>query len=118
MNIKTIAKTTVVILVVASSVLFIFQGSFTLFDEEPIEITQFNYNKASFAIYYISSNATQQDYIQIRRILLKGNFKVLTSFERYQILSSYKLFNDTLQLVLSDTSSYKPRQDTLKVRIE
>ncbi|GAB3927788.1 hypothetical protein GCM10028804_33480 [Larkinella terrae] len=89
-----------------------------MFDEKPIKIAQFKHKEASFGIYYIPSNATQQEYIQIRKILFRDNFKVLSNFERYQILSSYKLIDDTLQLVLTDTASYKPRQDTLKVRVE
>ena len=90
-----------------------------MFDEDFIEITQFKLKTATFAIYYIPSNATQQEYIQIRKVFSKKTFKVLNSFERYQFLISYKIIgDDSLQIILSDTASYRPRQDTLKVKIE
>jgi hypothetical protein len=112
-------KTIIIVLLIALAALFIIQNNFKLFDEEPIEITQFKFKASTFGIYYIPSNATQQEYIQLRKVFSKRSFKVLSSFERYQILTSYKLTNDdSLQLILSDTASYKPRQDTLKVKIE
>jgi hypothetical protein len=112
-------KTIIVVLLIALTVLFAIQTNFKLFDEEPVEITQFKFKTSTFGIYYIPSNATQQEYIQVRKVFSKRDFKVLNSFERYQILTSYKLMdNDSLQFVLSDTASYRPRQDTLKVKIE
>jgi hypothetical protein len=118
MKTKIITKKTIVVLLIALGILFVIQVNFTLFDEDPIEIAQFKHKTVTFAIYYIPSNATQQENIQFRKIFSKNNFKVINSFERYQILSSYKIIGDSLQLILSDTVSYKTRQDTLKVKIE
>jgi hypothetical protein len=111
-------KLITVVLLLALAVLFIVQTNFKLFDEEPTEITQFKFKTSTFGIYHIPSNATLQEYIQVRKIFSKRNFEVLNSFERYQVLISYKLIKDSLQLILSDTASYRPRQDTLKIKIE
>lgn len=105
-------------LLIALGILFFIKTNFTLFDENPIEIVQFKHNTGTFAICYIPSNATQQEYIQFRKIFSKNNFKVLNSFDRYQLLSSYKIIGDSLQLVLSDTALYRLRQDTLMVKIQ
>lgn len=118
MKILVSNKITIIITLAILTILFVAQANFILFDEKPAEIIKFKHNISTFAIYYIPPNAAQQEYIQFRKVFSKDNFKVLDNFKRYQILTSHKLLNDSLQLVLADTSSYRPRQDTVRVKIE
>jgi hypothetical protein len=95
--------------------------SFGLFDDDkPIELTRFHSGSSAFefAINYIPSNATRQDYISVQQIYTGGSVRPLMNFERYQILKSYQIIGDSLQIVLADTSSYVPRIDTLKIKIQ
>ena len=96
-----------------------FVFNFTLFDNKPIEISKFegSSDKYQLAIYYVPSNATTQDYIQIRKLYSSGVFVVLQNFERYQVVKKYSLENRKLRIILSDTSSYIQRQDTILVNL-
>lgn len=93
--------------------------TFELFDDKPTELVKFDSDsdKYKLAIYYIPSNTSHQDYIQIRKIYSDRTFYVVQSFERYQILKKYTFLNNQLHMVLSDTTSYRPRQDTIVVDI-
>lgn len=94
--------------------------TFDLFDEDkPIKVFALDANgrSHSMGIYYVPANATRNDYIQLRRVYSNNNIKVLASYERYQQVFDYKQLSDsTLWLILRDTSSYRPRQDTFLVK--
>lgn len=98
----------------------LFIANFNLFeDDKPIEIIQFDSgdSKYKIAVSYVPSNATIQEQITIQKVYSSGNRKLLSTFERYQVLMSYQIVADSLVLVLADTSSYVQRTDTLKIKI-
>jgi hypothetical protein len=93
-------------------------STFTLFDENDIrKIADIEFADKIYRLYYIPSNATSQSYIQVRRVL-DNSEDVVKSFERYNYVNDYRLMNDTLRLILSDTISYAPRADTLFVELK
>ncbi len=63
--------------------------------------------------YYIGGNATMNDCIQVR-LIDDGNHIVFSkSYEGYNFLMTNSFSNDTVLIVLSDTSkNYFSRQDT------
>jgi len=114
---RNIILGTVAILFI-TAILFIV--NFNLFDDDkPIEITQFDTGSSKYkiSISYVPSNATVQEQIIIQKAYADGSRKLLTAFERYQVLTSYQIAGDSLVVVLSDTSSYVQRTDTLKIVI-
>lgn len=69
-------------------------------------------------IYYLPSNVTTQDYIQVRE-LQNGIESVIGSFERYDYVVEAKLKGDSfLNLVLKDTSLNAAVQDTFLIDLE
>ncbi|MDH4460794.1 MAG: hypothetical protein QE277_05185 [Flectobacillus sp.] len=71
-------------------------------------------------VFYIPSNATSQDYVQIRkRDNTTGNESILGNYERFQSIEKYRQLNDSLlEIILLDTASYTPRKDTVQIAIE
>jgi hypothetical protein len=102
--------------VVAGVSYFIYKAStFNVFDVEIRKIAEIEIpTKYKIGVFYLPSNASSQSYIQIRR---SENGEVLKNYERYNFVNDYKLFNDTLSLVLSDTSFVKRKADTLFFKI-
>lgn len=112
---KTLTKIFIAV-VVAGVSYFIYKAStFNVFDVEISKIAEIEIpNKYKIGVFYLPSNASSQSYIQIRRL---ENGEVLQNYERYNFVNDYKLFNDTLRLVLSDTSFVKRKTDTLFFKI-
>ncbi|MCE7060688.1 hypothetical protein [Dyadobacter sp. CY343] len=114
---KRIVVSTIVILFI---IIIYVTFNFTLFnDGKPVEITRFDYGgtRNQIAISYVPSNATIQEQILLQKFHTNGRNEFLAAFERYQVLVSYQMAEDSLILVLADTSSYAKRTDTLKIRI-
>jgi hypothetical protein len=96
---------------------YIYKAStFNVFDVEIIKVAEIEVPNKSYKIglYYLPSNASSQSYIQVKSL---GNQEVLQNFERYNFLNDYKLLNDTLRLVLSDTSFIERKADTVFFRL-
>lgn len=75
-------------------------------------------NKVCYKCFYISSNATTQDYIQLRRST-GGKDSIIASYERYDIVDTIQLINEsTIRLVLEDTTAYIKSKDTIVVKIK
>jgi hypothetical protein len=92
----------------------IFQG------DEPKLLDKLNLEKRNFdlSVYYIPSNATSQNYIQIRKVFNDKHEEVYKNYERYQGIKELKTVNDTLvRIIILDTMSYKPRVDTMIINI-
>lgn len=95
---------------------FVFINSFEIFDEKVIKISDVKLLNKSYnlGIYYSASNATVQSNIQIR---FENNDRVLQFYEKYNYLKEYKVKNDTLILLLSDTSLKPQKIDSLYFKL-
>ncbi|MFY7888846.1 MAG: hypothetical protein ACOVOW_08055 [Spirosomataceae bacterium] len=71
-------------------------------------------------VFYLPSNATSQDYVQIRkRDKITGNESIVGNYERFQGIEKYRQLNGSfLEIILLDTASYPPRKDTVQIAIE
>jgi len=113
---KKIIIPTFILVIVTGVSYFIYKVfTFNLFDGEISKVAEIDVpNKYKIGIFYLPSNASSQSYIQIRRL---ENQDVLENYERYNFLNDYKLCNDTLRLILSDTSLVERKVDTLFFKI-
>ena len=69
-------------------------------------------------IYYLPSNATSQDYIQVRKIE-DGVENVIENFERYDYVVRTELKGDSvLSLVLKDTRLNVTKPDTFLIDLK
>lgn len=105
------ALLTIVIVVVATR--------FSLFEAELKEITVIDVpgDEGKIGIYFVPSNATSQDYIQIRKIGV-GQDDIIMNFERFDFVVKSSFINDSLlEIVLKDTSAYITKQDTFIVNV-
>ena len=103
----------VILIVLVSLIYFIYSlSNFQIFDVEVKKITDIDLVDKPYklGIYYVPSNASSQCNIQIREIKKDS---VLKFYERYNFLKEYKIINDTLILLLSDTSLNSNKTDTL-----
>lgn len=93
-----------------------------LWNDNPLKIKTIELINMSYLLecYYLPSNATSQDYVQIRQVNKQTNAEIiLENYERYQSVSNYKQLNDSLvSIILIDTSSYIQRRDTVLVKIK
>lgn len=91
-------------------------ASFQLFDTnfielESIEIPNKDYN---IQLYLIPSNASSQNYIQVRKI--KHNVvDVIANYERYNQVDGYSVSDTLLQLILRENAHRKA--DTLSIEL-
>jgi len=93
---------------------------FSLFGSEieEVAIIDISGKDNKIGIYYIPSNATSQDYIQIRK-LGEGQDEIIKNFERFDFVVNSELIDDSLlRVVLKDTSAYIVNQDTFIVNIK
>lgn len=76
--------------------------------------------KYSMTVFYLPSNATSQDYVQIRkRDNTTGDESIAGNYERFQGIEKYRQLNNSLlEIILLDTASYTPRKDTVQIAIE
>jgi hypothetical protein len=94
--------------------------TFSLFDDEVKEVAKINVPNKNFriGIFYLPSNATSQDYIQVRKIG-NGVENVIESFERYDFIVETELKGDSLlSLILKDTSRNVIEQDTFLINLK
>lgn len=84
--------------------------------DKPYIIAEISVDEGKILIYKSPSNATVQESIQIRTSDDTVNSKRI--FMRYDILQEYKLSNDSLELILQDTSGFNVKTDTFTVEIE
>jgi len=84
-----------------------------IFDVKPTLIKKMSLGSKKMEFYYIGGNATMNDCIQVR-LIDDGNHIVFSkSYEGYNFLMTNSFSNDTVLIVLSDTSkNYFSRQDT------
>jgi hypothetical protein len=102
-----------ILIVVIIAGYFIYKAStFNMFDVEISKVAEIEVPNKLYKIglFFIPSNASSQSYIQIKKL---GNEEVLQNYERYNYVNDYKLFNDTLRLILSDTSFTERKADTI-----
>jgi hypothetical protein len=88
--------------------LYLYGTTHILETNPPVLIKKINIGKNNeIKILYIEGNATSQNYIQIRRIdnTTKEEY-ILGNYERYNYLEKYKFKNDSLTLILKDTSIF------------
>lgn len=100
---KLVYMSLIMILIACSS------PSTKLFDVEKRELANISVPGKDYrvGIYYVPGNATTQNCIQIVSSSNGGSDSVLKNYERYNMLDSYKLVDDTsLMLVVRDTISY------------
>lgn len=92
---------------------------FSIFDDEfkvieTISVPNKNY---LLKVYYIPSNASSQSYIQVRKIE-NGIEEVLESYERYNYLESFEIMeNDTINLIISDTSQLNTVNKEVRIKL-
>ena len=89
-------------------------STFSLFEVNVKEVSKIKVPNKNFKIdiYYLPSNATSQDYIQVRNIE-DGVENVIENFERYDCVVKIELKGDSiLSLVLKDTSLNATKADT------
>lgn len=108
----------IVLVIVAFAIYKI--STFSLFDVNVKEVSKINVPNRNFkvGIYYLPSNATSQDYIQVRKIE-DGVENVIENFERYDYVVKTELKGDSvLSLVLKDTSLNATKPDTFLIDLK
>lgn len=91
-----------------------------IFSEQPIKVKKINLEYPSLkeiTIYKSFSNAVTNESIQIRAKNKNGNEIIVKVFERYDELVHQTVENNTLHLILSDTSGYSNKIDTFQIKI-
>ena len=91
------------ILILAAGYFIYRIATFEIFEVELQEIATLQVPNRSYKIglFYLPSNASSQSYIQIRNLTTDT---VLQNFEKYNYIKEYKIYNDSLRLVLTDSS--------------
>ncbi len=81
----------------------------------PVKIGVIEYNDKKVFIYKSLSNATVEESIQLRTSEDSLNSKRV--FERYDDVVDFTVIDDSLKLILKDTSGYKVKVDTFNISI-
>ncbi|GAB3322985.1 hypothetical protein GCM10027299_18830 [Larkinella ripae] len=96
-----------------------FRYNVQIFDEpefEKLATVCTQYDEVCYKCFYVPSNATSQEYIQLRRSI-GGRDSVIANYERYDLVDTIQLIDEsTISLVLEDTSAYLKRKDTIIVK--
>ena len=114
-------KSKIVIFIIIGGILIYFLYSiltFNLGDDFKL-LRRDNYkDRVNIDLYYIPSNATSCDYIQVRIKEMESKEDTIINFERYNYVANSKLNDTLLKLVLKDTSIYHIiRKDTFIINI-
>ena len=94
--------------------------TFSIFDVEIKEISMVDVPNKNFkiGIYYLPSNATSQDYIQVRKIENDVEH-VIENFEKYNFVVKSDLMGDSvLSLILKDSIMNVVKQDTFFIKLK
>lgn len=108
----------IVLVIVAFTIYKI--STFSLFEVNLNEVSKINVPNRNFeiGIYYLPSNATSLDYIQVRKIE-DGVENVIENFKRYDCVVKTELKGDSvLSLVLKDTSLNAIKPDTFLIDLK
>ena len=91
--------------------------TFKLFDVEITKVQEIDVPNKSYklGLFYLPSNATSQSYIQVKQ-LDNAEGVILKNYERYNFIKDYKVYNDTLRLILCDTIFNRPA-DTILLKL-
>lgn len=92
-------------------------ATFSIFDTEFRQLKTVNIPKSSskLIIYHLPSNASSQDFIQIRKVENKVE-TVIESFENYDLLNDLSFINDSTLKVIIGKSTVN-RTDTIEQNI-
>lgn len=78
--------------------------TFEIFENKIIELKTFNIRKNyKINIYYIPSDASLEQSIQVRKQICNREF-VIQNFERFDLINIANVKRDTLYLEISDSS--------------
>lgn len=88
--------------------------------EQVLSVIDIPNNDYKLKVVFQPSNATIQSAIQVRKINKDNKESVLETYERYNVLDTYKLINNTtFMMVVRDTISYFGNHpDTLYVKLK
>lgn len=96
-------------------------SEFKLFDETPVLINELKIPRTDFkfALYFIPSNASSQEYIQIRKIYKDQKAEVLENYERYNAGKMFLEDLKSIKIALVDTLvSGEIKYDTIYINID
>ncbi len=91
--------------------------SYPIFDVQSRLIKEITCESLQIEFYYVNGNATMQDNIQLRLTNATNHKSVLKNYEGYNYIISTSYYNDTLKIVLTDTSMQYLQQDTFMLTI-
>lgn len=79
--------------------------NFSIFEEFPILIAKLDVPNQNYKIelYHIPSNASSQDYIQVRIVYSESTFKVIKNYKRYNFGKLNFITDTSMQIMLIDT---------------
>lgn len=90
----------------------------TLFPKEEKLLKTYTSGNRSFEAYYVGLGATTNDVIQVKEVL-GGERKLIKSIEGYNHVLDLRLQDSkTLTIILSDTSYFSNKPDTLRIDLE
>jgi hypothetical protein len=90
----------------------------SLFPKEEKLLNVYSTGGRSFEAYYVRLGATTNDVIQIKEVV-GGQRNLLKSIEGYNHVEDLRLQDlKTLIIILSDTSHFSNKPDTLKINLE
>jgi hypothetical protein len=115
---KIIRAIFILALLIGIAYLLYMISMFSLFEVVRNKIVQIEIaNKPYYIeIFYIPSNATSLDYIQVVKTMNKQE-NILVSYENYNSVVNHVISNDTLQLILNNTNLLKSKNDTLSLKL-
>jgi hypothetical protein len=97
---------------------FLFIWGCTLFPKEEKLLKEYSTDGKFFKAYYVGLGATTNDVIQIREVTGSGQ-KLIKAIEGYNHVMDMHLKDQrTLLVILSDTSHFSNKPDTLKIDLE
>ncbi|SFW82994.1 hypothetical protein [Chitinophaga sancti] len=114
-------KKFILITIIVIALVIIWQvGNFTLFPVERINLSRHPVKGKNFSldVTYVSTGATTDNVIQIRKLYDDGRVEIVKNIEEYNNFLGASLVGDSLlKLVVSDTGYYKRGPDTIMVKI-
>ena len=96
-------------------------GCINLLDTKEKELANIALPRENYSLKLIShpSNATVERSIEVRKVFKNGRTQTVGDFEKYDIVETYKLVNDSLlMLVLRDTIALlRDKPDTININV-